>query len=388
VVLKAYDDYWGGPDNINLPPAGKKRIETIEKHYVASLTTRLLDLRQGKATGIQLTEADLFQAIDRDKWLNEGVIESIIPGVTVHGPIPTFNCWWLNFNTNVTLPDGSFKSFQPFADWRFRKAVASAVNITYVNTYVNNRFGVVANTIVPPGVFPEGSYNPNVKPAFELDLALAEEMITDLYENPMTSATHDMYYYDGTKIPAGVVDNSFSRTNPKVVELYVQTGASAFEQICTTIVENLNSIATRITGHRLGLHFRVVLVPGGHQYTLASRHQVDAFMGGWISDYNHIINWLQPMYYSRGTYPSWNRWNVTALDDLYAQALEADEQGDFTKLVEISDQMNQIANEHLLYMVWWHDTEQPTRSSWLQGWYMNPVYGVDLWSNMWYEEPS
>jgi ABC-type oligopeptide transport system substrate-binding subunit len=110
-------------------------------------------------------------------------------------------------------------------------------------------------------------------------------------------------------------------------------------------------------------------------------------VGGWIADYNHVIDWLMPCYYSRGTYPSWNLWNVTALDELYQEAVAADEAGDFAELVRINNEMNTMANAMLMYMVWWHDTEYFVRSSWLKGWYVNPVYGVDLWTTMYYEQP-
>jgi len=381
VVLKAYDNYWGGPNNMNLPPAGKQRIETIEFVYQPSFTTRLLDLKQGKATGIQVASADLFQVADRDKWLNEGKFESLISGVTIHGPISTFTTWWLDFNTNITNPDGTLREWQPFADWRIRMAVACSINMTYANIYVNNRLAVLANNIIPPGTFPEGTYNPNIKPTFSFNLTRVEELLQDAYENPLNSADYDMYFYNGTKIPPGVVDNSFDEDKPRVIEFYVQAGATTFQQILTTMAENLNSKAPP------GLSFRVVIVPGGQQYTLASMHRIDAYMGGWIADYNHVIDWLMPMYYSKGTYPSWNLWNVTAMDDLYDQAVQADQEGNFTKLVEITNQMNELANELLIYMVWWHPIEYFVRSSWLQGWYANPVYGVDLWSTMYYEQP-
>jgi ABC-type transport system substrate-binding protein len=387
IVLKAYDDYWGGPNNMNLPPAGKQRIQTIEFIYQPSFTTRLLDLKQGTATAIAVAEADLFSVVDRDLWINHEVLQSIIAGVTAHGPIPTLNTWWFDFNTNVTNPDGSFREWQPFADWRIRMAVACSVNMTYANIYVNNRLSLLANNIIPPGTFPEGSYNPDIKPIFSFNLTKVEELLRDAYENPMTSATHDMYYYNGTKIPAGVVDNTFSVAKPRAVELYVQSGWTTAQQILTTMVENLNRITRSITESRVALQFRVVIVPGGHQYTLAQLHRIDGYMGGWIADYNHVIDWLMPMYFSRGTYPSWNLWNITALDDLYKQAVEADREGNFTKLVEITNEMNQLANEMLMYMVWWHDREYYIRSSWLQGWYVNPVYGVDLWSTMYYEQP-
>lgn len=382
IILKAYDNYWGGPNNMNLPPPGKKRIETIEFIYQPSFTTRLLDLKQGKATGIQVASADLYQVVDKDTWLEHGILKSIIPGVEVYGPYSQFTTWWLNFCTNVTNPDGSFRSWQPFADWRLRMAVACSINLTYANIYVNNRMGIIAYNIIPPGTYPEGSYNPDIKPIYSFNLTKAYELIQDAYEHPLTSATHDMYFYNGTKIPPGVVDNSFSPDNPKVIEFYVQTGATTFQQILTTMAENLNAFS-----RDLGLTFRVVIVPGGQQYTLASMHQVDAYVGGWIADYNHVLNWLGPMYYSVATYPSWNLWNITRLDQLYKEAIQADQEGNLTRLVEIANEMNRIANEMVMYMVWWHPTAYYVRSSWLQGWWVNTNYGVDLWSTMYYEQP-
>jgi len=383
IVLKAYDDYWGGPNDINLPPAGKTRIETIEYVWQPSFTTRLLNLKAGTVTAIAVPEVDIFSVVDRDSWIEEGQLVSIVPGATVHGVFPTFNTWWFDFNTNVTNPDGSFRSWQPFADWRLRMACASAVNMTFANIYINYRLSILANNIVPPGTAPTGAYNPDVEPTFSFDLAKAEELIVDAYNNPLTSATHTMKYYNGSVIPPGVVDNSFSPTNPKTVKLYVQSGADTFIKVLTTMTDNLNAISRRT----YGLVWEVVIVPGGQQYTLASRHQIDGYMGGWIADYNHVLNWMQPMYYSRGTYPSWNLWNITALDDLYWQAVAADEAGDVAELLRLNDEMNILANEILMYMVWWHDTEYFTRSSWLQGWYLNTNYGVDLWSAMYYEEP-
>jgi ABC-type transport system substrate-binding protein len=382
IVLKAYDDYWGGPDNINLPPTGKTRIGTIEYVYQPSFATRLLDLKAGTATGIQVPEANIFQVVDRDTWIDDGVLDSIVSGATVHGTFPTFNTWWLDFNSNVTNPDGTLKDWQPFADWNIRMAVACAVNMTYMNIYVNNRLSILANNIIPPGTVPTGSYNPDVKPTFSFNLTRTEELLNASRDNPLTSFT----YYNGTTVPPGVIDNSFASdyAHAKVVELYVQSGATTFIEVLTTMTDNLNAITK---GLDMGITFRVVIVPGGQQYTLASSHLIDAYMGGWIADYNHVINWLQPMYLSTGTYFSWNLWNITRLDDLYAEAVIADQEGNVTGLLAINDEMNALANQILPYMVWWHDTEYYTRSTWLQGWYLNTNYGVDLYSAMYFEEP-
>jgi ABC-type transport system substrate-binding protein len=383
IVLKAYGNYWGGPNDMNLPPAGKTRIATIEFRTIASFTTRLLDLTAGTATGIAVPTASIFQVVDRNKWIGEGILESIVPGVTMHGPFPQFSSWWLDFNINVTRPDGRLRDWQPFADWRIRMAVSCSVNMTDMNINVNNRLGIVADNIVPPGTFPPGSYNPDVGPTFSFNLTRAEELLNASRDDPLTSFT----YYNGTAVPPGIVDNSFgpSFAFGKTVEFYVQSGADQFQQVLTTMADNLNAIAIE---NDLGIKFSVIIVPGGQQYTLASSHSIDSYMGGWIADYNHVLNWLTPMYLSTGTYFSWNLWNLTRLDTLYDEALAADHAGDLDELLRVNDEMNTVANEALTYMVWWYPTLQFARSTWLKGWYVNSVYGVDLWSTMYYEAPS
>ena len=382
IVLKAYNDYWGGPNNMNLPPEGKKRIETIEYNYIASFTTRLLDLKAGTATGIGVPTASIFQVVDRDKWFDEGILESIVPGVVEHGTFSQFTTWWLDFNTNVTKPDGTLRDWQPFADYRIRMAVASSVNITEMNINVNNKLGIVANNVIPPDTFPPGSYDTTVKPTFSFDLTKAKNLLLAANATPLTIFT----YYNGTPVPSGIVDNSFGPdfARPKAVEFYVQAGADTFQQVLTTMADNLNTIAD---DEDLGIRFNVVIVPGGQQYTLASSHIIDSYMGGWIADYNHVLNWLGPMFLSTGTYFSWNLWNLTALDTRYNQAVAADRAGNVNELLRLNSEMNTIVNRVLTYMVWWTPTLQFARSTWLKGWYVNTVYGVDLWSAMYYEQP-
>ncbi len=157
-----------------------------------------------------------------------------------------------------------------------------------------------------------------------------------------------------------------------------------FQAVLTQMADSLNSIAS---DNNLGIRFNVVIVPGGQQYTLASAHRIDSYVGGWIADYNHVMNWLGAMYSSSGTYFSWNLWNLTALDDLYADAIEADRLGQVAELLRLNTEMNEIANEAITYMIWWHPTLQFARSTWLKGWYVNINYGVDLWSTMYYEQP-
>ena len=386
ITLKAYEGYWGGPEDaegnpMNLPPPGKTRIETIEYIYIPSFTTRLLDLKAGTATGIAVPTDSIYQVVDRDKWIDEGILESIISGVIEYGTFPQFTTWWIDYNTNVTRPDGTLREWQPFADWRIRMAVASSVNMTDMNINVNNRLGVLASNVVPPDTAPPHTYT-DVGVTFSFDLEYAEELLLQANATPLTSFN----YYNGTPVTTETIDNSFGPdfAHPQTVEFYVQAGADTFQAVLTQMSDSLNAIAD---DNDLGIRFNVVIVPGGQQYTLASSHLIDSYMGGWIADYNHVLNWLAPMYLSSGTYFSWNLWNLTALDTRYWDAVAADEAGDVDELLRLTDEMNEIANEALTYMVWWHPTLQFARSTWLKGWWVNTAYGVDLWSTMYYETP-
>ena len=80
IVLRRNPNYWGGPPEFHI---GTPKIEIFEYIYQPSLATRLLDLKAGKVTGIYVSPADIFSVVDREKWINEGKLVSIIPDVTV-----------------------------------------------------------------------------------------------------------------------------------------------------------------------------------------------------------------------------------------------------------------------------------------------------------------
>ena len=400
IVLKANTEYWGGPTNVDHAIGGVPKIGTIEYLYQPSLTTRLLDLKAGKATAIQVAALDIYSVADRQTWLDENNLESIIPGVTIHGPFEQFQNVWLSLCTNVTDASGKLKKFQPMCDYRVRRAIASSFNVTDINVFVNNKLGEVAPNVVPPNTVPDGSYNPDIKPSWSFDLAKAEEMLVDAWLHPIRSSTHVINYYGNeSRIPGGVVDNSFSESNPQLIELYYAAGATNFERTLATIAENLNRICRRtydpVTGARstadnaqsLGLSFAVIPVPGGQQYTLASQHKIYGYTGGWVADYNHVLNWLGPAYLSSGTYCSWNYWKIPELDTLYDEAVAADKAGDVDELLSINDEMNTLVNKVIPYVWLWYPLLYYVRSSWLKGWYVNPSFGVDVWSSMYFEKP-
>ena len=101
VVMKANPNYWGGPKNWSGPPISVS-IKTLDLVYIPDLGTRLLDAKAGKATTIGVSSSDIYSVADRDQWLSNGKLVSVVPGLTLDGPYPTFTTSWFNFITNVT----------------------------------------------------------------------------------------------------------------------------------------------------------------------------------------------------------------------------------------------------------------------------------------------
>jgi ABC-type transport system substrate-binding protein len=93
------------------------------------------------------------------------------------------------------------------------------------------------------------------------------------------------------------------------------------------------------------------------------------------------------MYLSSGTYFSWNYWKIPELDALYDDAVAADAAGDVEELLRLNNEMNELVNDLIPYLWFWYPLNYYVRSSWLKGWYVNPSFGVDVWTSMYYERP-
>ncbi|MGA2971591.1 MAG: ABC transporter substrate-binding protein [Candidatus Bathyarchaeia archaeon] len=374
IVMKAVPNYWGGPKNWS-GPAISVSIKTLDFVYVPDLSTRLLDAKAGKATAIGVAATDIYTVADRDQWLTNGKLVSVVPGLTLYGPYPSFVTDWYSFLTNVTDATGTVRKFQPFADVRLRLAVADSINLTDAEININNRFGQVANQLIPPGTAPAGSYNPDIGPIFAFDLAKMQALLIDAHDHPLTNFVDE----NGHPYPTGAIDNSFSPSNPQLIEMYVGAGDTTDQRMMSIMASNLNKVATK-----LGLTFTIVPVPGGQYYTLASEHRIYFYTAGWVADYNHLLDWLGPMFLASGSYPSWHNMNYTALNNLYGQAVDADRRGDTTSIVQINNQMENYANQAVEYMYVDYPLVYAVRSSFLQGYYYNEATAVPYFATEYY----
>ena len=363
IILTANSNYWGGPTNYMFGKI-KPTIQTIDMKVVGDETTRLLDLKAGKATVVTVTPDNIFSVISRTAYDANGSYISNTPGVVFRGPYPYYNTGWFQFNVNVTNSAGQLLSFQPFADARFRMAVSDAVNVTDVLDSLTYGLDSAANFLYPPGTLPNGTYVANAKPGWSYNLTAAESLLKSACSNPLTSFT----YYNGSAIPSGVINNKCSG---QTIPLYYQNGDTITEKLLATVAANLNQISATDS---LGLTFETVPVPAGTLYTLAGEHQIYGYWAGWIDDYNWAIDWTGPMFSSTGTYPAWSQWNFTYWNNLVSQAALADQQGNISGIVAAAVALGNSNNQADWYWLHEYQLYYWVGSTWVNNWFYNSEF--------------
>lgn len=375
IVLVANPNYWGGPFHIY------PKIKTVDIEYTPEATTEILDLKNAAASGqamaITLTSTQLYDVANRTLWLEDDELVSTIPGVAVLGPFSRFATLFDPFVTNVTNPlTGTYYKFQPFADRRFRLAFADSVNLTQINLDVNNRLGIVANSLITPGLPPPGSYNASIRPAYSYNPDEAAKLLLSAMMNPLTV----FHFENGSLAPPGYFNNTFGCpqlgpgdkcVNPvkQTITLVYATGDSVDEAIDTQIANTINNISQT---YNMGLTVEVVPMPSGQMITQALSGKLYFYSLGWGADYPWVLDYLGPMYAPGNTYPEPDGWNITIMGDLYNQAVMASEIGNLTGLVKVTNLMNQIANNMVMYLWTFYPLNFYVMTSNIHGFFYNP----------------
>jgi len=366
VKLTANSNYWGGPPGYQFGKINPT-IKTIDFLYVSDPTTRILDLKGGKATQVAVPDPDIFSILNQAAYNANGSYISATPGVTTIGPHVYYNTGWFEFNVNVTNNAGKLLTFQPFADKRFRFALSDAANVTADVLSLTYGLDAPATWMFPPGTLPVGSYSSTSKPSWSYNLTESESLLKSACSSPLTSFT----YYNGTAIPSGVINNACSG---QTVSLYYQNSDVVTEKILTEAAANLNQISS---ADGLGLTFTVVPVPAGTLYTLASEHQIYGYWAGWLDDYNWAIDWTGPMFSSTGTYPSWSEWNFTSWNNLVNQAATADQKGDTAGILAATTALGNSANQADWFWFQEYALDFHFVSTWVHNWTYNAEYVPD-----------
>ena len=381
IVMQANPNYWGGPYQYM---GGQKIVpyfKTIDIKVVTDVSTREIDFenaaRAGQAMTIDLLPINMYDIVNRSAWLNDNVLQSVYPGITAYGPYSQFEVNWLSFDMNVTNQQtGSLYKFQPFADIRFREAFADAVNITEINSDVNNKLGIVANGVNPPGLPPTGSYNASMPLNYSFNLTAVQDLLLSAMEHPLAQFTFE----NGTAAPQGYFNNTFGCTTlsnsgtctnpvPQTITVQYQSGDTFNEALYNQIASAINNVSST---YNMGLTVSLEPIPSSEYYTLAYSGYFYSYWGGYIADYPWSTDLLSVSYAPGHAYPSPDGWNLTEFQNLYNQVLKADATGNVTGNVAISNEMNALANREVMYLFTIYPEAFAVFTSNVQGVYFNP----------------
>jgi len=380
IVLTANPNYWGGPHHSG--PSKNPIIATINVEFVPSQQTRIIDLRNAAASGKAMTvdvEPDhIYDVADRNIWLENNTLRSVIPEVNVFGPYKSFYTYFDAFSTNVTDPaTGEFYQFQPFSDLRFRLAFADSINMTEINLEENNGLGQVALNVVPPGLPPSGSYNSAIKPLYSFNLSAVQELLLEAMQHPITKFS----FVNGTVANPGLFNNTFGCktlgsdekcTSPvsRTISLTYYTGDTVDESIFESIAGVINNVSNTFN---LGLSVSVTPEPFGYMSTLGFSDELYMYMiGGWGDDYPWVMDFLGPMYAPGQVYSASDGWNISEMGQFYNAAVTASSSGNITGLVKLSNEMNEFANQKVLYLWTFYPYSFAVITSNVKGYYFNP----------------
>jgi ABC-type transport system substrate-binding protein len=384
IVLQANPNYWGGPYQYMGGAKIFAHIPTIYINYVPQLSTREIDLqiagKSGQAMAIDVGGDHVFDVADKTSWIANHQLVPIISGTALYGPYPIFATKFLTFEVNVTSDlTGQLLKFQPFADTRFRLAFADAVNITEIESSVDNNMGVVANNFMPPGFPPTGSYDPSVTPRYHYDLDETQNLLLDAMMHPLSNFN----FYNGTQAPPGVFDNHFGcsalvnakcqNPTPQTLALTYIAGDTVSEAIATTIATNVNNVSLT---YNMGLSVVVRPLPHGQAITEQVSGHLYMFVVTVTADYPWSNDLLSTLFVPNAGMDPQDGWSISEMGNLYSIALHGTATNNATEVVEATKAMNSYANNIVMYLWVDYPTAFTVMTSNVRGYYFNP----SLWS--------
>ncbi|MDA4122609.1 MAG: ABC transporter substrate-binding protein [Thaumarchaeota archaeon] len=386
VTLTANNNYWGGGWVSKIKPY----FQTIDIKQTTQDTTRALDLTTAAKSGAALvTDTDLAQVqniINRNAWLDNHTMISVIPGVTVNGPNPISEVNFFSIADNNTNPfTGKYLTFQPWSDVRFRQAIGDSVNISAINQADNLGLALQVDSPVSPAYSPTGAYNTSTTPGYSYNPDMAAQLLLSMMKSPTTT----FHFYNGTLAKPGFFNNTFGCTalgannqcsNPVTQTVLLQADPTrAYDTaIATAIVESMNNISA---AYNLGLTFNVQSLStsqiGAYQYGVIGSIPF-CWDGGWPMFYPYVLDALTgTASQSAAGYPYIDRDNVSALNTLYNEAFTAATTGNSTGFIHLTWKIEQYLNNQAYYIIEGEPEYITATTSNIHGYFFNPSLITD-----------
>jgi ABC-type transport system substrate-binding protein len=385
VTLNANPNYWGGAWPTKVTPY----FQTILIKYTPDDQTRVLDLEAAASSGAAMVVdtdlANVQNIINRDAWLNNHTMESVIPGVTVNGPNAVSEVNFFSIADNNTNPfTGKYLTFQPWADQRFREAIGDSVNISEINQADNLGLALQVDSPISPAYSPPGAYNTSTTPGYSYNPDMSAQLLLQMMKSPITT----FHFYNGTLAAPGFFNNTFGcaeLTNNKcsnpvtqTVQLQADPTRAYDTAIASAIVESMNNISAT---YNLGITFEVQALStsqiGTYQYSVYGSIPF-CWDGGWPMFYPYVLDALTgTASQSAAGYPFIDRDNVTALNNLYEAAFTAATSGNATGFLNLTWKIEQYLNNQVYYIIEGEPEYITATTSNVHGYFFNPSLITD-----------
>lgn len=333
VVFSRNENYWREP----------AQLERFVIEKIDEWSTRRLMLQNGDADMVYMP----LQYLDQVEGMD---------GVTVHLELPTiqmnpvaFFTQDVNVEDNDLVGSGEWGDGIPsnfFNDVKVREAFAYAFEYDAFIDQVLQGYGYKTNGPVPQGM--DYFYNDNIEP-FSHDLEKAEELLREAHDGKL--------WEEGFEFTIAYNTGNESR----------KTIADIFEANIESINDNFE--------------VKVRDIDWSTYLDMYIQEDLPVFIIGWLADYADPHNFVQPMMYSQGNYPTGQgeAFRELAREEFDQLIDEGMETVDPEERQEIYYELQQLARENVID-VWLPQAEgYEVMRSWVQDAPFNPMF-ADPWA--------
>jgi peptide/nickel transport system substrate-binding protein len=336
VVVERNENYWG-----TAPKLARVIINEVDE-----VGTRELALFAGDADVVTLPATNLFDVIDKDKWLSNKEVVTIKPGLSVSMD-PTYTVS-PNFGLNTKWTD-PVTGAMPMDNRDFRYGMSYAFDYkTFIDTVVNGA-AIQGVGPIPPGMF---GYN--------------EELVKSLQFSYSPDKAKE--YFLKAKAAGAYSDG-------QVITLFYNTGNEARRRGCLLLKDSVAALGVGLTLEVQELDWPTFLAK-------TRAKELPIFYIGWAPDFADPDDYV-PVFANGeiGTFARRQGFNDPAINAKIDQAaIEADPAKRKALYDEVTTWLFQEA-----YTIW---TAVPLNihvaRDWVKGWFYNPMFsGPDIASAAW-----
>jgi len=319
LVMERFDDYWGE----------KAKVKRVIINYVNEWGTRLLSFFAGESDTVMVLQANAFDLIEKDPWLNNRQI------------VPLKKGYVFEANPATSIISGFLNPhIKPFDNIKVRLGFQYAFNWKAFIDQIYNGFGEQPAGLIPKGILGHD----DSLPKYTYDPEKAKQLLLE--------AKKEGAFEDGQKIT-----------------IYYNAGNENRRLGCLLLKDNIEAL-------NVGLKIEVQELDWPSYLAKFRNHELPFAIIGWIPDYADPDNYIATYAHSqKGYFCQAIQYENATIDELVDKAaLELDN----AKRVEYYREIQMELIRQAIYFFMVQDLRIHARRDWVRGNYFNPMLSVSI----------